>query len=161
MTIERCPLSFTNGVVAVELYDGGKLLEAPIEIPEVPMKDQMDNELMTVWTEPYWFQTKTRLHEIPRSARLVFTLFGVKKSQGNDSSIHERILTTGINVFDVDGLVPQGEQYIQMLNNLHYCHHGSVPHIVETHKPLIHFHLTGLPEMVGWGIKTLNAVQEL
>ncbi|CAK4833634.1 unnamed protein product, partial [Aphanomyces euteiches] len=138
MTIERCPLSFTNGVVAVELYDGGKLLEAPIEIPEVPMKDQMDNELMTVWTEPYWFQTKTRLHEIPRSARLVFTLFGVKKSQGNDSSIHERILTTGINVFDVDGLVPQGEQYIQMLNNLHYCHHGSVPHIVETHKPLIH-----------------------
>ncbi|RHZ15675.1 hypothetical protein DYB26_002059 [Aphanomyces astaci] len=147
MAVEGRPLLFTNGVVVVELYNGGKLIEEPIETTDVRLKAQMDDGLIALWTEPKWYRTKTRLNEIPRSARLVFTLYGVRKSHSGSSSSstgddRERILTTGINVFDVQGLIAQGEQYVQMIDNLHRCHYGSVPHIVDTHKPLIHISLS-------------------
>ncbi|RHY30052.1 hypothetical protein DYB32_004657 [Aphanomyces invadans] len=146
--VEGRPLLFTNAVVVVELYNGGKLIEEPIETTDIRMKAQMDDGLIALWSEPKWYRTKTRLNEIPRSARLVFTLYGVRKNQGGavsnntDGSDRERILTTGINVFDVEGLISQGEQYVQMIDNLHHCHYGSVPHIVDKDKPLIHISLS-------------------
>ncbi|CAK4644939.1 hypothetical protein LEN26_006542 [Aphanomyces euteiches] len=160
--VEGRPLLFTNGIVVVELYNGGKLLEPPIETTDVRMKAQMDDGLIALWTEPRWYRTKTRLNEIPRSARLVFTLYGVRKNQGgsvsnnSDGSDRERIHTTGINVFDVEGLIAQGEQYVQMIDNLHHCHYGSVPHIVDTHKPLIHVSLSSYHTDIAFDWSTGN-----
>ncbi|KAF0701277.1 Aste57867_8206 [Aphanomyces stellatus] len=148
MGVENRPLLFSNGIVVVELYNGGKLIEEPIETTDVKMKAQMDDGLIALWTEPRWYRTKTRLNEIPRSARLVFTFYGVRINQGgsvsnnSDGSDRERILTTGLNVFDVEGFISQGDQYIQMIDNLHHCHYGSVPHIVDTHRSLIHISLS-------------------
>ncbi|OQR85348.1 phosphatidylinositol kinase, partial [Thraustotheca clavata] len=123
MAPEQRPLLFTNGVVVIELYNGGKLLEPALETVDVRMKGQMDDCLIAIWSEPRMFRTKLKLCEIPKTARLVFTLYGVRKGVGgvvadNADGERERILTTGLNVFDVEGLIAQGEQYVQMLDNL-------------------------------------------
>ncbi|KDO31800.1 hypothetical protein SPRG_03720 [Saprolegnia parasitica CBS 223.65] len=148
MAPEQRPLLFTNGIVTIELYNGGKLLENVVETTDVRMKAQMDDGLIAVWTEPKWYKTKLRLYEIPRTARLVFTLYGVRKGLGgvvsnnSDGNDRERILTTGLNVFDVEGLIAQGDQYMQMLDNLHTSHHGPVPHVIDPAKPIIHVSLS-------------------
>ncbi|OQR87151.1 phosphatidylinositol kinase [Achlya hypogyna] len=168
MAPEQKPLLFTNGIVVIELYNGGKLLEPVVETMDVRMKAQAsDDGLIAVWSEPKWYRTKLKLHEIPRTARLVFTLYGVRKgiggvvSNNSDGADRERILTTGLNVFDVEGIIAQGEKYMQMLDNLHHSHHGPVPHVIDPAKPIIHVSLSTYHSDIVFDWSAGNAVENV
>ncbi|KAF0701280.1 Aste57867_8209 [Aphanomyces stellatus] len=159
MGVETRPLLFTNAIVVVELYNGGKLLEKAIETLDVRMTSRgPDHGYLAFWTEPKWYRTKTRINELPRSARLVFSLYGVRKgigglvSNNSDGSDRERILSTGINVFDVEGVLVQGDQYVQLLDNLHHCHYGAVPHVVDSDKPLLHMSFAAQDVRFDWSL---------
>ncbi|CAK4077284.1 unnamed protein product [Aphanomyces euteiches] len=161
---ENRPLLFSNVIVVIELYNGGKRLEKAIEIADVRLKSIADGLLLATWGEQKWYRTKTSVKDMPRSARLVLTLYGVRIGQGgsisgqNDGSDRERILTTGVNVFDVEGLLVQGDQYIQMLNNMHHCHYGAVPHVLDPQKPLIYMSFASYHTQIGfdWSMGNLE-----
>ncbi|RHY30050.1 hypothetical protein DYB32_004655 [Aphanomyces invadans] len=148
-TVERRPLTCQNVVVRVELYDGGQLLEVVGETSEVPLcampagTDAMFAQWGRISTEsqnaagPVWLESQLRLCDAPRSTRVVLSLCGGGGSKQQDGVI----LTTGYNLFDVDCVYSQGEQYIQLWDNLHHARHGPVPHVVVPERPFVHLEL--------------------
>ncbi|OQR92662.1 phosphatidylinositol kinase, partial [Thraustotheca clavata] len=137
MVVEKRPLLYSNVIIKMEIYNGGKLIDNLGETPDVGLKAQSNDMLNALWQDPHWYTSHITLSEVPRSARIVITLFGVRGVK-SDPNTYERILTTGINVFDVEGILVQGEQYIQMIDNLYDCTHGPVPHVVDPDMPLLH-----------------------
>ncbi|CAK4644927.1 hypothetical protein AeMF1_007083 [Aphanomyces euteiches] len=134
VSVERRPLTCNSAFVRIELYDGGQLLEFVGETPEVTLQAVPGSDcLVAVWSEPEWIQSTLFLAEAPRSTRIVFTLVGPRQEG--------YLLTAGLNAFDVDGLLAQGQQYIQMWDNLHHTKHGPVPHVVVPDEPLVHIDL--------------------
>ncbi|OQR86606.1 phosphatidylinositol kinase [Thraustotheca clavata] len=157
MNIEKLPLLYSNVYIRVELYDGGQRLEDPIETIDTKLKTQTlqpncswtVNEYIALWNEPVWYRTKMKIRDIPRTARLVLTLWGVKKeATGKPSSNaddRERICSTAVNIFDVDGLLLQGDVYNQLLSNVHTLRVGPVQHTVDMAKPYIHVAFNQFP----------------
>ncbi|KAF0701279.1 Aste57867_8208 [Aphanomyces stellatus] len=132
VSVERRPLTCQTAFVRVELYDGGQLLEVVGDTAEVALKAVPGTDtLAAIWTEPTLYQSSMCVSEAPRSTRIVITLMGSRQD--------EHILTAGINVFDVEGLLEQGDQYVQMWDSLHHSRHGPVPHVVFPDQPLAHF----------------------
>ncbi|RHY30053.1 hypothetical protein DYB32_004658 [Aphanomyces invadans] len=116
VSIETAPLMYFQVAIRAQLFDGGVALEDWIETADtklLPMNHDtsMPVAYMAVWDHPTWFRSKLKIREIPRSARLVVTLFGGKKdsSGGGRLSLDDRecLATTAINLFDVDGLLVQ------------------------------------------------------
>lgn len=126
----------------IELYDGEHMLEsACIDTPDVRLTAQKDELLCAEWNEPIWHEFHIDVSNLPRSLRVVVTVIGMKKVVGSkdaqSASPEEKILTTGVNAFAVDGLLVQGTQDVSMLNNLYDCKQGPIPHIVDPSGPLI------------------------
>ncbi|KDO31794.1 hypothetical protein SPRG_03714 [Saprolegnia parasitica CBS 223.65] len=138
---ERRPLLFANVVASVEIFNGGLLLETLGETPDTTLKAQANDGLIAMWVEPKWFRSSLRISQLPKSTRVVVTLYGIR-APGADVASYDRILTTGINLFDVDGLFLQGDQYVGMLENLFTCSSGPLPHVVDLDRPLIQMTLT-------------------
>ncbi|KDO31793.1 hypothetical protein SPRG_03713 [Saprolegnia parasitica CBS 223.65] len=169
MGVEQRPLLYSNCVVTIELYNAGSRLELVGETSDIRLKglpprgNPPVKSLIGLWLEPRWFRTKMKICEIPRTARLVLTVYGVSVGAGRPSASNnnnverERILTTGINIFDVDGLIVQGEQYVQLLENLYQCHRGPVPHVVDPDMPLLHMSLAQYHSEIEFDWSTVNA----
>ncbi|OQR87150.1 phosphatidylinositol kinase [Achlya hypogyna] len=141
MAVERRPLLYPNVVVTIELFDGGRLLESLGETTDITLKAQSNDALIAAWHEPKWYRSLLRICDLPKSARVVLTVLGTRVP-GADPAACDRILTTGINLFDVEGHLVQGEQYVTMLDNLYSCNQGPVPHVVDPEKPLAHLVFT-------------------
>ncbi|RHY89658.1 hypothetical protein DYB37_004484 [Aphanomyces astaci] len=137
------PLQYANCVVQIELVHAGQRVELVGETSDIRLKSLPPPptkaagattplpDLIGVWLAPKAFATRLRVCQIPRSARIVFTLFGVSADG------RERIMTTGWNVFDVDGMLVPGEHFVQFLDNTHTCTTGAVPHVVFPDQPFL------------------------
>ncbi|RHY60031.1 hypothetical protein DYB34_004942, partial [Aphanomyces astaci] len=137
------PLQYANCVVQIELVHAGQRIELVGETSDIRLKSLPPPptkaagattplpDLIGVWLAPKAFATRLRVCQIPRSARIVFTLFGVSADG------RERIMTTGWNVFDVDGMLVPGEHFVQFLDNTHTCTTGAVPHVVFPDQPFL------------------------
>jgi phosphatidylinositol-4,5-bisphosphate 3-kinase len=165
--IEYIPLTSSSVLIRGELYDGGSLLHgAMFETKDVHLKAQKDDLLYVEWTEQVWFNFDVNICDLPRSSRLVLTLYGVKRVIGSnqkemvEAPSNEKILTTGINIFEVDGLLVQRTKYVQMYNNLVDCRQGPVPHIVHTDRPFIQadFSTFGSPVKFDWSTVATSIV---
>ncbi|RHY24533.1 hypothetical protein DYB36_012701, partial [Aphanomyces astaci] len=145
VSTETAPLTYFDVVIRAQLFDGGVPLDDWTETVDTklqPMsrslKDNSVTSYTAVWDHPMWLRSKLKIRELPRSARLVVTLFGGKKDAGRVSADdRECIGTTAINLFDVDGLLVQGDSYVQLLSNVYRCVSGPVPHIVDPAKPYL------------------------
>ncbi|RLO06175.1 hypothetical protein DYB28_002403 [Aphanomyces astaci] len=146
--VERKPLTCVSVFVRVELYDGGQLLEVVGETAEVPLRaiPGGTNLLVAQWgpnstTDPAlssWLESNLRLCNAPRSTRVVLTVCSGGPRQLDGGCV---LLTTGYNLFNIDGVYVQGEQYIQMWDNLHHARYGPVPHVVAPERPFVHLEL--------------------
>ncbi|KAF0701276.1 Aste57867_8205 [Aphanomyces stellatus] len=143
VSIETTPLVYSNVVVRAQMFDGGEPLEDWAETVDTKLQPMAKTDQPTlhtaVWDQPTWFRSKMKVRDIPRSARLVVTMFGAKKDSAGRVSPDERecIGTTAVNLFDVDGLLVQGDTYVQLLSNVYKCVTGPVPHIVDPAKPYL------------------------
>ncbi|RHY37425.1 hypothetical protein DYB34_000992 [Aphanomyces astaci] len=145
VSTETAPLTYFDVVIRAQLFDGGVPLDDWTETVDTklqPMsrslKDNSVTSYTAVWDHPMWLRSKLKIRELPRSARLVVTLFGGKKDAGRvTADDRECIGTTAINLFDVDGLLVQGDSYVQLLSNVYRCVSGPVPHIVDPAKPYL------------------------
>ncbi|DAZ96267.1 TPA: hypothetical protein N0F65_008300 [Lagenidium giganteum] len=139
-TVEFKPLTSSSVLVRIELYDGGQLLEsAQLDTTDVRLKAQRDDNLYAEWPEPKWHTFNLDVCDITRSTRVQLVVYGVKRVIGsavNDNEL-EKMLVTGVNIFEVDGNLVQGQMCVQMYNNLHSCKQGPVPHIVLPSEPII------------------------
>ncbi|KAF0701278.1 Aste57867_8207 [Aphanomyces stellatus] len=143
--VEHRRLHYANCVVTLEVVHAGERLELLGEtadirlksLPADPTHNNGETGLIGVWMTPRWFSTTLKVCQIPRAARVVFTLYGV--SSTNQTEERERLLTTGWNIFDVDGLLETGEHYVQFLDNTHKCITGAVPHVIHPDQPFIQF----------------------
>ncbi|ETI36007.1 hypothetical protein F441_17643 [Phytophthora nicotianae CJ01A1] len=140
--VSRIPLTSSSVVVRIELYDGGQLLEnAVIDTSDVRLKAQRNDLLYAEWDDPMWHKFNIDICNITRTMRVQLTVLGVKKVVGGSSSnmeaIEEKMLVTGVNAFEVDDTLVQGQQYVHMYNNLHSCIQGPVPHVTLPNEPMI------------------------
>nr|CCA14529.1 phosphatidylinositol kinase putative [Albugo laibachii Nc14] len=147
--IEYKPLTATRVVVRAGLYDGGKLLHnSVVESDEVTLRVQKDNLMWAEWSEPIWLHFGIKISDIPRTVRIMLTVLGIKDatrmgnlatSSSSDDCAEEieRILVTGVNVFEIDDLLLQGPRYLAMYSNLYNCNVGPVPHIVMPEDPVL------------------------
>ncbi|CAK4687146.1 unnamed protein product [Aphanomyces euteiches] len=76
--LERRPLTHGHCIVKVELFNGGVLIDAPIETNPARLKPAPGQSLSALWDTSRSYETKLRLNSIPKSARIVLTLYGVK-----------------------------------------------------------------------------------
>ncbi|CAK4489965.1 unnamed protein product [Aphanomyces euteiches] len=142
--VEHRPLQYANCVVVLELVHGGEVIEVLGETSDTRLKSlpPKDNNtapnLIGVWMSPKTFSTSLKVCQIPREARVVMTLYGVNAGS-NQIQERERIMTTGWNIFDIEGLLVTGEHYVQFLDNMHKCVTGAVPHVVFPDQPFIQF----------------------
>ncbi|EQC35065.1 hypothetical protein, variant [Saprolegnia diclina VS20] len=168
MSIEKQPLVYADVLVRVELYDGGQRLEDPIESVDTKLQLQTAtasassvgwnvHDYVARWDEPKWYRTKMKIKDLPRTARLVLTLWGAKKDASGKVSANvderERICSTAINVFDVDGLLVQGDTYNQLLSSVYTLRVGPVPHIIDTTKPYLHLTMAQFPTDVQYRLQ--------
>ncbi|TMW66210.1 hypothetical protein Poli38472_003975 [Pythium oligandrum] len=140
-SFERRPLTTTSVIVRIELFNGGELLEGcQYETSDVRLKAQRNDLLCAEWDEPVWHHFNLDVCEIVRTMRIQVSVIGIRRIIGNKEvdGREETILVTGINAFDVEGLLKQGTQYVSMYNNLHSCIQGPVPHIVLPEEPILH-----------------------
>uniref|UniRef100_M4BWC9 phosphatidylinositol 3-kinase n=1 Tax=Hyaloperonospora arabidopsidis (strain Emoy2) TaxID=559515 RepID=M4BWC9_HYAAE len=140
--VTKVPLMSSGVIVRIELYDGGQLLDnAVIDTTDVRLKAQRNNLLYAEWEDAVWHKFNIDICNITRTTRVQLTVSGVKKVVGSSTSsidvIEERMLVTGVNVFEVDDTLTQGQQYVHMYNNLHSCIQGPVPHVALPNEPLI------------------------
>lgn len=141
--ISKVPLSSSSVVVRIELYDGGVLMDSGvIDTVDVRLKAQHNDLLYVEWDEPVWHKFNIDISHITRSMRVQLTVLGIRKVIGGSVAANldlreEKMLVTGINAFDVDGALVQGQQYVHMYNNLHTCKQGPVPHVVLPNEPMI------------------------
>ncbi|RHY30051.1 hypothetical protein DYB32_004656 [Aphanomyces invadans] len=161
--VATAPLQFANCVVEIELVHAGKRLELigetnDIRLKSLPHVAKDDStappNLIGVWMAPKAFSTRLRVCNIPRAARIVFTLYGV--ASGSSLDERERIMTTGWNIFDVDGLLVPGEHFVQFLDNTHTCVTGAVPHVVFTDQPFLQTEHTHQYVEFDWGVSPAN-----
>ncbi|KAH9110627.1 hypothetical protein AeMF1_014638 [Aphanomyces euteiches] len=150
--LERRPLTHGHCIVKVELFNGGVLIDAPIETNPARLKPAPGQSLSALWDTSRSYETKLRLNSIPKSARIVLTLYGVKVNSLGivSSSMRERILSTGMNMFDSHGFLTQGDQYIQMTADMSKYDCGAVLHAVDENKPLIHIKFASHDAQVGF-----------
>ncbi|KDO31801.1 hypothetical protein SPRG_03721 [Saprolegnia parasitica CBS 223.65] len=169
MSIEKQPLLYADVLFRVELFDGGQRLEDAIESIDTKLQLQTAstpassgvawtvNDYVARWHEPKWYRTKMKIKDLPRTARLVLTLYGVKKDANGKPSANvderERICSTAINVFDVDGLLVQGDVYNQLLSSVYTLRVGPVPHIIDTTKPYLHVTMAQFPTDVQYRLQ--------
>ncbi|CCI42710.1 unnamed protein product [Albugo candida] len=147
--LEYKPLTATKVIIRAGLYDGGKLLHNSfVETEEVTLKIQNENLLRAEWPEPMWLNFGLNISDIPRTARILLTVLGVKDanrmcSMATSSSTEdcaeeiERILVTGVNIFEIDDVLLQGTRYLAMCSNLYTCNIGPVPHTVTPDDPVL------------------------
>lgn len=153
-SIEQRLLTASNVVVRIELFDNGQLLErAQFETPDVRLKAQRNNLLYAEWEDPIWHQFNVDVCDIVRSMRIQLTLVGVKRVVGSKEvdGVEEKILVTGVNAFEVDGVLTQGTKYFVMLNNLNSFEYGPIPHIVNPSDSLIHVDFPRYPSPIKFG----------
>ncbi|KAJ0405311.1 hypothetical protein P43SY_001070 [Pythium insidiosum] len=124
-SVEYRRLSTESVIVRIELFDAGELLEsAQFETPDVRLVGQpRGNLLYAEWVDPLWHRFNIDVADIVRTMRIQLSVIGVKRVIGSKTQddYEEKILVTGINVFEVDGLLVQGPHYAAMYNNLHSC----------------------------------------
>ncbi|KAG3250888.1 Phosphatidylinositol 3-kinase 2 [Phytophthora idaei] len=140
--VSRIPLTSSSVVVRIELYDGGQLLDnAVIDTSDVRLKAQRNDLLYAEWDDPVWHKFNIDICNVTRTMRVQLTVFGVKKIVGGSASnmdaTEEKMLVTGVNAFEVDDVLVQGQQYVHMYNNLHSCVQGPVPHVTLPNEPMI------------------------
>ncbi|GMF20318.1 unnamed protein product [Phytophthora fragariaefolia] len=140
--VSRVPLTSSSVIVRIELYDGGQLLEnAVIDTSDVRLKAQRNDLLYAEWDDPVWHKFNIDICNVTRTMRVQLTVFGVKKIVGSSASnldaSEEKMLVTGVNAFEVDDMLTQGQQYVHMYNNLHSCIQGPVPHVTLPNEPMI------------------------
>ncbi|KAG7400989.1 Phosphatidylinositol 4,5-bisphosphate 3-kinase catalytic subunit gamma isoform [Phytophthora boehmeriae] len=145
--VSRVPLTSSSVIVRIELYDGGQLLEnAVIDTNDVRLKAQRNDLLYVEWDDPIWHKFNIDICNVTRTMRVQLTVFGVKKivggSTANMDATEEKMLVTGINAFDVDDTLTQGQLYVHMYNNLHSCIQGPVPHVTLPNEPMIQVELS-------------------
>ncbi|OQR87155.1 phosphatidylinositol kinase [Achlya hypogyna] len=172
MGIEKTPLTYANVFVRVELFDGGQRLEDPVEVADTKLRVQTAdksarwtaNEYVATWEDAKWYRTKMKIRDLPRTARLVLTLYGVKLDAGGKPSVswddRERICSTAINIFDVDGLLVQGDVFNQLLSNVHALRVGPVPHTIDAAKPYLHVTMASFPTDVQYRLRDLSNNEE-
>ncbi|KAF1772831.1 Ubiquitin-related domain [Phytophthora cactorum] len=139
--VSRVELASASVIVRVALYDGGQLLEnAVIDTTDVRLKAQRNDLLFVEWSNPVWHKFHIDICDVTRTMRVELTVIGIKKVIGGPRSNgqEEKMLVTGVNAFEVDGMLMQGPSYVRMLNNLHSCVQGPVPHVALPNEPLIH-----------------------
>ncbi|GMF64905.1 unnamed protein product [Phytophthora lilii] len=140
-TITQVELASASVIVRIALYDGGQLLEnAVVDTVDVRLKAQRNDLLFVEWSNPVWHKFNIDICDVTRTMRVELTVIGIKKVIGGSRSNgqEEKMLVTGVNAFEVDGMLTQGPVYIRMLNNLHSCIQGPVPHVALPNEPLIH-----------------------
>ncbi|KAG3208852.1 hypothetical protein PC129_g20126, partial [Phytophthora cactorum] len=140
--VSRIPLTSSSVVVRIELYDGGQLLDnAVIDTSDVRLKAQRNDLLYAEWDDPVWHKFNIDICNVTRTMRVQLTVLGVKKIVGGSASnmdaTEEKMLVTGVNAFEVDDVLVQGQQYVHMYNNLHSCVQGPVPHVTLPNEPMI------------------------
>ncbi|CAK4610508.1 unnamed protein product [Aphanomyces euteiches] len=137
VTIETQPLAYFQVVVRAQLFDGGEPLEDWCETVDTKLQLIEGAGYTAVWDQPTWMRSKMKIRDVPHSARLVVTIFSVKKNSSGRVSSDDRqcLATTAVNIFDVDGLLIQGDTYIQLLSNIYNCKNGPVPHVIDPAKP--------------------------
>ncbi|GMF64903.1 unnamed protein product [Phytophthora lilii] len=140
--VSRIPLTSSSVIVRIELYDGGQLLDnAVIDTSDVRLKAQRNDLLYAEWEDPVWHKFNIDICNVTRTMRVQLTVFGVKKVVGSSASnmdaTEEKMLVTGVNAFEVDDTLTQGQQYVHMYNNLHSCIQGPVPHVTLPNEPMI------------------------
>ncbi|KAJ8524598.1 hypothetical protein ON010_g16519 [Phytophthora cinnamomi] len=140
--VTRVPLTSSSVIVRIELYDGGQLLEnAVIDTSDVRLKAQRNDLLYAEWEDPVWHKFNIDICNVTRTMRVQLTVLGVKKIVGSSASnmdaTEEKMLVTGVNAFEVDDTLTQGQQYVHMYNNLHSCIQGPVPHVTLPNEPMI------------------------
>ncbi|RLN48490.1 hypothetical protein BBJ28_00006767 [Nothophytophthora sp. Chile5] len=140
--VSRVPLASSSVIVRIELFDGGFLLEnAVIDTSDVRLKAQRNDLLYVEWDEPVWHTFNIDICNVTRTMRVQLTVLGVKKvvggSTANMDACEEKMLVTGVNAFNVDDVLTQGQQYVHMYNNLHSCVQGPIPHVTLPNEPMI------------------------
>ncbi|RLN48542.1 hypothetical protein BBJ29_003582 [Phytophthora kernoviae] len=145
--VSRVPLTSSSVIVRIELYDGGQLLEnAVIDTSDVRLKAQRNDLLYVEWDDPMWHKFNIDICNITRTMRVQLTVLGVKKVVGGSTAsmdaTEEKMLVTGVNAFDVDDTLTQGQQYVHMYSNLHSCIQGPVPHVTLPNEPMIQVELS-------------------
>ncbi|KUF99202.1 hypothetical protein AM588_10009449 [Phytophthora nicotianae] len=139
--VSRVELASASVIVRIALYDGGQLLEnAVVDTTDVRLKAQRNDLLFVEWSNPVWHKFNLDICDVTRTMRVELTVIGIKKIIGGPRSNgqEEKMLVTGINAFEVDGVLVQGSSYVRMLNNLHSCVQGPIPHVALPNEPLIH-----------------------
>jgi hypothetical protein len=162
VTYSRVDLASASVVVRIALYDGGQLLEnAVVDTSDVRLKAQRNDLLFVEWSNPVWHKFNIDICELSRTMRVELTVIGIKKVIGGSRSmgLEEKMLVTGVNVFEVDDMLTQGQSYVRMLNNLHSCIQGPVPHVALPNEPLIQveFCKFDAPVVFSWGVPDLLA----
>ncbi|KAL4177346.1 hypothetical protein KRP22_002279 [Phytophthora ramorum] len=140
-TVTRVDLASASVVVRIALFDGGQLLEnGVVDTIDVRLKAQRNDLLFVEWSNPVWHKFNIDICEVTRTMRVELTVIGIKKVIGGSRSNgqEEKMLVTGINAFEVDGMLTQGPIYARMHNNLHSCVQGPIPHVVLPNESLIH-----------------------
>ncbi|KAG1707471.1 hypothetical protein DVH05_026669 [Phytophthora capsici] len=160
--ISRVELVSASVLVRVALYDGGQLLEnAIVDTTDVRLKAQQNDLLFAEWNNPVWHKFSIDICDVTRTMRVELTVIGIKKVIGGPRSNgqEEKMLVTGINAFEVDGMLVQGSSYVRMLNNLHSCVQGPVPHVAIPNEPLIHveFSKFDAPVVFDWSDTNMQA----
>ncbi|KAL3667463.1 hypothetical protein V7S43_007685 [Phytophthora oleae] len=160
--ISRVELASASVLVRVALYDGGQLLEnAVVDTTDVRLKAQQNDLLFAEWNSPVWHKFNIDICDVTRTMRVELTVIGIKKVIGGPRSNgqEEKMLVTGINAFEVDGMLVQGPSYVRMLNNLHSCVQGPVPHVAIPNEPLVHveFCKFDAPVVFDWSDTNLQA----
>ncbi|KAH9129090.1 hypothetical protein AeMF1_000830 [Aphanomyces euteiches] len=121
------PQDNTHIVVTAELIYAGRRLEKIADTAEVLLIAQKKGT-SGKWTNPRWYSTGLNICALPRETRLVFTIFGFQTTQTNKWT---QLATTGISIFNSDGLLNQGEQILPLLDtNRSSCHSGPLPQIL-------------------------------
>ncbi|EQC33832.1 hypothetical protein SDRG_08514 [Saprolegnia diclina VS20] len=143
---EQRPLVCKKILATLELYDAGDCLELVGETSAVTLKalpphpGTNTSALIGIWVEPHWFTTTTPISKLPRTARLVLTLYNVHEESASAEDRH-RFLSTGLQLFDADGRLRHGEQYAPLFDNPSTCTYGPLPAIGDTTLPLLHMAL--------------------
>lgn len=157
-SVEQKILSATSVFVRAEIYHGNYLLaKSRLDTLDVRLRSQDESHHYAEWMDPIWLEFDLQTCAIPRTARMIFTVYGVRKNAVvidglSTSPVHEnndletdKILVTGVNIFEVDGFLVTGTRYVAMYPSIHTCLQGPVPHQVLPEDPMIHIELATIP----------------
>ncbi|KAF0718350.1 Aste57867_1747 [Aphanomyces stellatus] len=110
----------THVVVTAELYYNGDRLEKIGDTSEVALAGGGGD-----WVRPRPLLSAFQVSALPRETRLVLTVFGFQTSEK-----WTPLFSTGLHIFDEDGLLVHGDMKLPLLDAAFPCHTGPVPQIV-------------------------------